>query len=121
MRLTPQIDFVFKSDRGATFRETRTFTSWKEFKAEEGWGVIKPIRREWSAYAWPGGYPLYHICGDNGILCNKCANRNLKLTLGDDPQWQIIHSEINYEDNDLICDNCYSKIESAYGEDCDAD
>jgi hypothetical protein len=26
------------------------------------------------AYAWPGGYPLYYLCADNGVLCPQCAN-----------------------------------------------
>ena len=21
------------------------------------------------AYAWPGGYPLYYVCKDGGVLC----------------------------------------------------
>lgn len=120
MNTFPLLDFVFKSEHGTVMRETRSFTDWKEFNKEAGWGKIRPLRREWTAYGWPGGYPIYHVTRDGGILCTKCANRNLKLTLGDDPQWQIIHSVVNWEDNGLECDNCYSKIEAAYGEDCDA-
>lgn len=117
MKLHLQMDFIYKVIiYGRTGRMTCNFTTWDEFRKEHGFDDIRPIRREWTAYAWPGGYPIYHITKDNGILCSKCANENLKLTLGDDPQWLIIHSEINYEDTDLQCDNCYKQIESAYGE-----
>lgn len=119
----PSMTFIFRcwlftidSWSKTKFEEAKPYTSWDEFRKEAEWDKIKPIRREWTAYAWPGGYPLFHLTKDNGILCTKCANENLKLTLGDDPQWQIIHSEINYTDKDLYCDNCYEKIESAYGE-----
>jgi len=72
--------------------------------------------KQWEAWAWPGGYPIYHVTKDCGVLCTKCANDNYDLTLGDDPQWHIIGSDINYEDPELFCDNCYERIESAYAE-----
>jgi hypothetical protein len=68
--------------------------------------------------AWPGCYPLYYITADGGVLCPKCANDNFDLTLDkDDPQWYIVDIGVNWEDEELICDNCYKKIESAYGDD----
>lgn len=73
--------------------------------------------QEWEKYAWPGGYPLYYVTKDGGCLCSKCANDNLELTLGDDPQWKITLVDINYEDTSLYCDNCQKLVESAYGED----
>lgn len=76
----------------------------------------KPIK-PWDSYAWPGGYPIYHLTQDGGILCPDCANENLALTHGDDPQWKIVHSDVNWEDENCNCDNCYKPIESAYGGD----
>jgi hypothetical protein len=80
---------------------------------------IKPmyVRRVWDRVAWPGCYPLFYATKDNGTLCPKCANDNIELTLSDDPQWKIEHVDINYEDNDMHCDNCNEKIPSAYGDD----
>ena len=64
---------------------------------------------EWPAYAWPGGYPFYYVTRDGGCLCPSCANENMNLTLDKDyDQWCIVAQEINYEDNDLQCDNCYA-------------
>lgn len=68
-----------------------------------------------------GSYPLFSIRKDGGALCPECVSDNLRLiekcTLEkSDKQWEIIGSEINWEDKDLHCDNCYSKIESAYGD-----
>lgn len=70
-----------------------------------------------ASYAWPGGYPLYYLTQDGGILCPKCANENAKLS-GDphDPQWNVIAYDVNWEDEDLICDHCYKPIKSAYGD-----
>jgi hypothetical protein len=70
-------------------------------------------------YAWPGGYPVYHICDDGGVLCPMCANdpSNPVTTDTDDHSgWQIVASDVNWEDNDLTCDHCGQKIESAYAE-----
>lgn len=69
-------------------------------------------------YAWPGGYPLYYVTKDSGVLCPKCVNDNLELLSDEyDPQWYVIGYEINYEDNSLYCDHCSERIESAYGDD----
>lgn len=77
-------------------------------------------QRRWPAYAWPGGYPIYYVTVDGGVLCPKCANENLAETTNADPdtldeQWAIQGNDVNWEDEDLICDNCNQKIESAYG------
>jgi uncharacterized protein (TIGR02996 family) len=69
----------------------------------------------YEAYAWPGGYPMFHMTADGGVLCPECANEN-GSTDKNDPQWHITGSDINYEDNHLHCDNCNKKIESAYAD-----
>ena len=74
------------------------------------------------AYAWPGGYPLFYVCADNGVLCPSCANRengsiaDTDRKKQDDPQWLIVDSSVNWEDDSLFCDHCNARIESAYGE-----
>lgn len=70
-------------------------------------------------YAWPGGYPMYYLTADNGVLCPECANENADLTQGDpsDRQWHIVANDVNYEDPHLHCDHCNKRIESAYAED----
>ena len=70
------------------------------------------------AFAWPGGYPLYYITKDSGVLCPSCANDNINLTTDiDDPQWYIVAVDANYEDDFLYCDHCGKQIESAYSDD----
>jgi len=74
-----------------------------------------------SAYAWPGGYPIFYIVADNGILCPDCARWAEKENrqdpeCRDDDQWRIIAADVNYEDPALYCDNCSKRIESAYAE-----
>jgi len=74
------------------------------------------------AYAWPGGYPIFYIAEDSGVICPKCVQENLELCIGDPgdlfaDQWKIIAHEANWENPDLQCDNCNKFIEPAYGED----
>jgi len=76
-----------------------------------------------AAYAWPGGYPIYYLTADSGVLCPHCANTEKEVreadTNADCPdydQWRIVESDANYEDDNLFCDNCNGQIASAYGE-----
>jgi hypothetical protein len=91
-----------------------------EIKPELNENVNKHLTDDGGNYpssAWPGMYPLYYITKDGGCLCPECANKNKNLTRDiHDPQWYIVASEANYENEDLVCDNCNKKIESAYGE-----
>jgi len=87
---------------------------------------MKPQRDEngnLPAYAWPGGYPIYYLCADNGVLCPQCANKESAVRDADEhpdypdyDQWHIVAGEVNWEDASLTCDNCSQRIESAYAE-----
>lgn len=74
-------------------------------------------------YAWPGGYPLYLVMSDGGALCPTCIKtewRNIvQYALWEQPSsgWHPAGADINYEDNDLICDHCGKQIEAAYSPD----
>ena len=72
-------------------------------------------------YAWPGGYPLFFICDDGGVLCCACVNserRNILESIAGKHSdgWRVVGMDINYEDADLTCDHCNERIESAYAE-----
>lgn len=72
----------------------------------------------WEKWAWPGGYPIYYVCKDGGILCPDCANKEIALTSDPDAddQWNIVDLDINYEDPHLTCDHCNKFIGSAYAD-----
>lgn len=70
-------------------------------------------------YAFPGGYPLFFICEDGGILSHQAATDEKELVISaiqdnDDPQWRVIYVDINYEDRHLYCDHTNQQIESAH-------
>lgn len=79
-------------------------------------------------YAWPGGYPLYFITADGGVLSWQAAIDEQALirdSIIDYPfngdqmphftdGWRVVALEINYEDDNLYCDHTGNKIESAY-------
>lgn len=72
---------------------------------------------EWESYAWPGGYPIYYVTDDGGVLCPACANKEIMRTIDpEDRQFFILAGDINYENEDLWCDHCNKQIESAYGD-----
>lgn len=106
---TPNIEHVVTSQYGTKFFES-TRESAEDMLAH---GCIFS-HLEWPSYTCPGGYPTYYTTKDEGCLCPVCANDNLYLTLDGDDQWRIVDQYINYEDNDLYCDNCWRKIDHAY-------
>lgn len=68
------------------------------------------------SYAWPGGYPIYYLCADSGILCPDCANGpDVAGADADDKQWHVVAGDVHWEGDPLICDHCNTQIESAYG------
>jgi hypothetical protein len=72
-------------------------------------------------YAWPGGYPMFAITNDGGCLCHKCVKDNYRIireSQRDDSRdgWQVEAIDINWEDAELVCDNCNDTIEAAYCE-----
>ena len=65
-------------------------------------------------YAWPGGYPLFYLAADCGVLCAKCANAYVPER--DNPeQLEPVAYDVHYEGEPLICEHCNAEIESAYG------
>lgn len=76
------------------------------------------------AYAWPGGYPIFYLTADNGILCPDCANggngslasEHLDPECPDDNQWRLVACDVHYEGGSLECDHCGAEIQSAYGD-----
>lgn len=81
---------------------------------------MKPVRDEngnLDSYAWPGGYPLYYLTEDCGVLCPTCANgAESKKADESDAQWFVVGADVNWEDPAILCDNCNQRIESAYAE-----
>ena len=71
---------------------------------------------------WPGGYPVYSMTADGGILCGgpECANgpesKAAEAECPDDNQWLVVAVDIHWEGEPLICDHCGAAIESAYGD-----
>lgn len=70
------------------------------------------------SFTWPGGYPLFYLMADSGVLCPDCANNEEEASTDskDDAQWHIIAVEVNWETEGMICDHCNAQIESAYGD-----
>ena len=76
-------------------------------------------------YAWPGGYPMFVVCTDGGVLCMVCARKEYRYIAHSNRYdyrdgWRTSGVDINWEDPDLYCDHCSERIESAYADD-DAD
>lgn len=124
--MSPGLNYIFQAkSHGRTVEVTQVGPTNADttFLAKQlelaGYTYVRLLRKEWETWAWPGGYPIYHLCADSGVLCPKCANDNIEMTSDPDanPDWRVTHASINYEDKDLYCDHCSKPIESAYGND----
>lgn len=62
------------------------------------------------AYAWPGGYPIMYFDTDMSVICPKCAN------LLDWNDAGITAFQLHMEGPAETCENCYTQIDSAYGD-----
>jgi len=65
------------------------------------------------SFAWPGGYPIFYLDSRSSVLCPDCANTEEASVCKTS---DIVAADVNYEDNDLYCDECSKRIESAYGD-----
>lgn len=71
-------------------------------------------------YAWPGGYPLYFITNDGAALSFEAAKNNARLIIESIAHnmrdgWRVVAMDVNWEDDNLLCDHTSKPIESAYG------
>lgn len=57
------------------------------------------------AFAWPGGYPIFYLDKQENILCPECASREVE---------DVVDSDVNWEDDNLTCDDCGRPIDCAY-------
>jgi hypothetical protein len=67
-----------------------------------------------------GCYPVFLLCADGGAIHPSCAKANA-LAVGrakrnHDSQWAVVGAGCNWEDSDMVCDECNERIESAYAE-----
>ena len=68
-------------------------------------------------YAFPGGYPVYYVTADGGVLSAEAVEENLgECCDPSDSGWYVVAHDVNWEDPHLYCDHTGERIESAYAE-----
>jgi hypothetical protein len=67
------------------------------------------------AYTEIGCYPIFYVSVDNDCLCPTCASKASETLMRDSDR--VVACDVNWEDPDLLCDACETRIESAYAED----
>lgn len=80
--------------------------------------AMEAIDQVSQGYSSIGSYPLFAFTVDGSCLCPSCVREEKGLILeayeNHDKQWQIDAVDVNWESQDLTCDNCYQAIECAY-------
>ena len=108
--------------RSAAGRGAISPADWKDYLM-----IISELKKHFhkgraNAYAWPGGYPLFYVMSDGGVLCPKCMTKERALVFRSTHEragdgWALEAADVNYEEPNLLCDHCGKRIESAYAED----
>jgi predicted DCC family thiol-disulfide oxidoreductase YuxK len=62
-------------------------------------------------YTWPGGYELFAVCYDGGILCATCCAENIDLIEADEDNlwsgWRVVGIDSAECCEELtVCDHC---------------
>ncbi len=77
------------------------------------------------AFAWPGGYPMFYVFTDGGVICPACLNANIDQIdeanrggrcCNSHGGWAVDACGVNWEDECMYCDHCHKLMESAYGD-----
>lgn len=68
---------------------------------------LERIDGELPAYTFPGFYPIVYLDSENNLYCAKCATDN---------DVNIVCSFVHWEGSSWECMECFSQIESAYGD-----
>jgi hypothetical protein len=95
----------------------------QEYPESGGWEYDPAsVTREWPKFAWPGGYDIFNVVADGGVLCVDCSNKEFPRTLdAEDEQFHVVGQDCNWEDPQLYCDHCNRRIPSAYADDTTED
>ena len=72
--------------------------------------VLEENNGELPHNTFPGLYPLFYVDDQNNCLCPACANKHEEYS------GEIVAYDVNWEDDNMYCDDCSKRIESAYGE-----
>ena len=61
-------------------------------------------------FAWPGGYEMYFITDDSGVLCSPCVVQEWEATIKDTHEgsgWFIVaYDMVGQTDGEVTCDHC---------------
>ena len=69
-------------------------------------------------FTWPGGYPLYFYTSDGAPLSFEAVEENFSsitnsIRSKSNDGWRVIGCEVNYEDENLVCEHTGKKIKCA--------
>ena len=82
------------------------------YDMDQGKDIAKYIAR--TKYAFPGGYELYAITDDGGVLCHECCRQEFVniATAYDGDGWNVvaIDSTAACDMEDLHCSHCNKSI-----------
>lgn len=82
------------------------------YNLEKPADIAKYVAR--TKYAFPGGYELFAITDDGGILCFDCCRADFRLIAESMPRdgWHAVAVECTANtDAEIICDNCHNLIQ----------
>lgn len=74
-------------------------------------------------FAWPGGYEIFGICSDGGVLCCDCMKQEYRQIAdarkyGGNNGWRVVAVDhAGNTDTHTACDHCSKEIVDGFGND----
>jgi hypothetical protein len=84
--------------------------------------TVSDFRRavRFGPYAWPGGYDIFAITSDGGVLCAKCMNAERRLIIDSiatkrNDGWQVAAIGTTADtDDEVRCDHCNTVLQEEW-------
>jgi len=78
---------------------------------------------EYGPYAWPGGYGIVFLMGDDEAVCFEAVQKNRELCAATfdlperpDDEWRPVAAFIHWEGDPMTCAHTGKEIPSEYGD-----
>ena len=101
------------SDKLEVYSSNNKANVWRNYvyDMDNGADIAKYVAR--TKYAWPGGYELYAITDDGGVLCHECCRTEFCniATAYDGDGWKVTACTSTAMDEEHVyCDHCNKTI-----------
>jgi hypothetical protein len=82
----------------------------RTFDSNNGVQALQLVAR--NKFAWPGGYEMFVLASDGGLICSDCVQKEYRQLYHDTANkwhgtgWDVIAADATCNCDEATCDNC---------------